>query len=122
MTGNSDYEATMAAQSADVQAMAAAVQAFAKGQGVPLDAAVKWGQPSLAPPKRCGTSVRIGEVAGKAVLFVHCGSPVIERFLDIAPTAKVEGKRAFFPDGPDDPAVPLFLNIAFGYRLVAGPR
>ena len=117
MTGTSDFEATMSAQSAGVQAMAAAVRAFAKDQDVPLETAVKWGQPSLAPPKRSGTPVRIGEVAGNTMLFVHCGSPVIARFLEIAPTAKVEGNRAFIPDGPDDPALPLFLDIAFFYRV-----
>lgn len=90
--------------------------AFARARAVPVEVSVKWGQPSFAPPKRHGTPVRIGLSAGRPTYFVHCGSPVVARFRDVAPEAECEGTRAFVPDGADDPCIDLFLSIAFSYR------
>lgn len=82
----------------------------------PMVEAVKWGQPSLAPPKKFGTPVRLGLQGTRPALFVHCGSPVIARFREIAPEAELDGNRAYLPRGADDPALPVFLGIALGYR------
>jgi len=105
--------------SADVRALGAAIRSFAKVSDIALTESLKWGQPSFAPPRSTGTPVRIGESAGRPAVFVHCTSPVVAQFLGVVPDAMTEGTRAFFPDGADDPALPVFLSIAFGYRKFA---
>lgn len=94
-----------------------AVLHVAQGKGItPMVEAVKWGQPNIAPPKSIGTPVRLGLHGGRPALFVHCGSPVMARFRDVAPEAETDGNRAYMPCGADDPTLPIFLGIALAYR------
>ncbi len=118
MTETSKIDGALAQLPPDVLRLAQVVRRFAAAQDIALREEIKWGQPSFAPPKKSGTPVRLGQSAGKATFYVHCGSPVIERFLSVMPNAKVEGQRAFLPASLDDPAIDMFLAIAFGYRYM----
>lgn len=117
MSNTTDIDAALADLPDQAQALALCVRDFARDAGIPLTEALKWGQPSFAPPQRAGTPVRVGAEAGRAALYVHCGSPVADMFRDLEPEAEVAGQRCYLPDGPDDPALPVFLGLAFGYKL-----
>lgn len=116
MTDRGGAASIMAEQGDDIEALASVIRAFAQGQGIALSEAFKWGQPSFAPPVRMGTPVRVGEHGGRPALFVHCQSPVMARFREVVPDAVIDKQRAFMPAGPHDPAIAIFLGIAFRYK------
>ena len=116
MTGTSDVAAALDALPSGVTELACEIRRFARAMGVSLVETVKWGQPSFAPPPREGTPVRLGWEAGRPALYVHCSSPVAAMFRDLAPDADVRGNRCYIPQGAQDPALPVFLDMAFSYK------
>ncbi len=44
----------------------------------PIEETLKWGQPAYVPPRKSGTTIRLGQLAGEAALFVHCQTSIIE--------------------------------------------
>lgn len=95
----------------------------------PLTETLKWGQPSyLTAESGSGTTVRIGRVKdepgrpeGRAAVFVHCQSGLIDSFREVYPDElSYQGRRAILlaPD-EDVPEAPLrhCLALALTHRL-----
>ncbi|KMW59341.1 hypothetical protein AIOL_004323 [Candidatus Rhodobacter oscarellae] len=63
--------------------------------GIEVTEALKWGQPAFLPPKRDGTTIRLGATPTHAKLFVHCQTTLIDQYRDRFPTEfTYEGNRA----------------------------
>ena len=116
MTESFDVADVLDALPPGVGELAGEIRRFARAMGICLVESVKWGQPSFAPSPRDGTAVRLGLEAGQPALFVHCRSPVVSLFRDLAPDAAVNGNRCYMPQGAQDPAIPVFLDLAFSYK------
>lgn len=63
------------------------ILAAAKDANVaPIEETLKWGQPAFVPPRRDGTTLRLGAREDHVALFVHCQTDLVGRW------------RALFPD------------------------
>lgn len=61
----------------------------------PLTETLKWGQPAFLPPKRDGTTIRLGASDTHAALYVHCQTSIIAQVQAQFPTEfTYEGNRA----------------------------
>lgn len=61
----------------------------------PIEETLKWGQPAFVPPKKFGTTIRLGAAETHAVLYVHCQTNLVQQFKEIFPTEfTYEGNRA----------------------------
>ncbi|MEO1613827.1 MAG: hypothetical protein AAFU55_15950 [Pseudomonadota bacterium] len=82
-----------------------------------LAASLKWGQPSFALSPKQGTPVRLGLQGERPVVFVHCGTTLVENWRhrqgDAADTA---GNRCVFVDPEDVEAIRPFIRMALTYR------
>lgn len=69
----------------------------------PLTETLKWGQPAYLPAKKDGTTIRLGESAGRPAIFVHCQTSLVETYRDRFPTGFVyDGNRAvLLPESED---------------------
>ncbi|WP_299190721.1 DUF1801 domain-containing protein [uncultured Litoreibacter sp.] len=66
----------------------------------PLEETLKWGQPSVVPPKKSGTTIRLGLLGGKAALFVHCQTTIIDQARELfGGVAEFSGNRALVLGG-----------------------
>ena len=89
----------------------------------PVTETLKWGQPSyLTEATKAGTTLRLATSAnGRAALFVHCGTDLIEQFKTFYPdTFDYQGKRALILKS-QIPAVEAELRhciaLALTYKL-----
>lgn len=53
---------------------------------MPLTETLKWGQPAYLPDKKAGTTLRLGEDAGRPTLFVPCSTNLLDRYRDAFPS------------------------------------
>ena len=62
----------------------------------PLDESLKWGQPAYRPrAPRTGTTLRLGQHAGRPALFVPCSTTLVDGYRRDLPEAfDYEGDRA----------------------------
>jgi hypothetical protein len=99
--------------------------AAAKTDGVgALAETLKWGQPSyLTPETKSGTTVRIDAAkdgSGRAAMYFHCQTDLVDRFRSLYPELRYEGNRAIVFEANDDiPAEPLrhCVAMALTYHL-----
>ena len=89
----------------------------------PVTETLKWGQPSyLTEATKAGTTLRLATSGdGRAALFVHCGTDLIEQFRTFYPdTFDYQGKRALILKS-QIPAVEAELRhctaLALTYKL-----
>lgn len=69
------------AQAERLEELRQRILAVAKDRDVePIEETLKWGQPSLVPPKRDGTTLRLGTREGLCVLYVHCQTNLVEQW------------------------------------------
>lgn len=105
----------------------------ASSADIPVTEALKWGQPSFAPPKRLGTPVRLNwsEKAPERVdLLVHCQTPLISDWRTLFPEFTYSGSRALHlpvsgasASGlPNQDALRLILQNALSYRKSTSAR
>ncbi len=87
----------------------------------PLTETLKWGQPSyLTEATGAGTTVRLGESAGMAALFVNCRTTLVDEYRTLfADILDFEGKREVrIPLEGDLPSGPLgtCIELALTYH------
>lgn len=72
------------------------ILAAAKAADVaPVDETLKWGQPAFVPPKREGTTLRLGAREDHVALFVHCQTDLVGRWRTLFPNVfQYEDNRA----------------------------
>ncbi len=85
-----------ASEAAKLMEAHALIHAEAARLGIgPLEDTLKWGQPSVVPPKTSGTTIRLGLLGGKAAVFVHCQTSIIETAREtFGGVAEFSGNRA----------------------------
>lgn len=82
----------------------------------PIEETLKWGQPAYVPPKKSGTTIRLGLLGGKAALFVHCQTNIIEQARELfGGVAEFSGNRALLLGG-DARAVTQVICAALTYH------
>ena len=89
-----------------------------------LQETLKWGQPSYLPRRpRVGTTVRLGAApanTGKAALFVHCQTRLIETCRHVHPELDYAGNRAILLEPGDAlprDALDHFIRLALTYHI-----
>ena len=84
----------------------------------PLTETLKWGQPAYLPPKRMGTTIRLGTQGGTPALFVHCQTDLVGRWRTLFPTEfAYDGNRAvLIPDDAPEPALAHIIAMALTYH------
>ena len=61
----------------------------------PVEETTKWGQPAFVPPRRVGTTLRLGARAAQCALYVHCQTDLVDCWRTLFPDAfGYEGTRA----------------------------
>lgn len=70
-------------------------------KALPLQEALRWGQPAYLAPK--GSTIRLGgHKSARFALFVHCQSRLMGEFTSAFPGEdRVDGNRAILFDSPD---------------------
>jgi hypothetical protein len=82
----------------------------------PLDETLKWGQPAYVPPRRFGTTLRLGQLGGAPALFVHCQTTIIEEARAVfGNEAEFSGSRALILGG-SDAATSHVISAALTYH------
>ena len=83
---------------------------------IPLTETLKWGQPAFLPPKKDGTTIRLGwsdKHPGEARRFVHCQTSLVSTWRDLFPDLTYDGNRAIcLPPNSPLPEAPLRHAIA----------
>lgn len=85
-----------------IDAMRAMIFEVAEDLGVgPLTETLKWGEPAyLTAASRAGTTIRLGARGGRAALFFHCQTPLVEEARMAFPDHfDFEGNRAVILKG-----------------------
>ncbi|TCL10148.1 uncharacterized protein DUF1801 [Shimia isoporae] len=75
----------------------ALIHATATETGVAVEEALKWGQPSFAPPKRIGTPIRLNwsqKTPDRIDLLVHCQTTLVSDWRALFPEFSYDGSRA----------------------------
>ena len=111
------HDALFAAAPADIAARLTTlrdqIRSIAQGLDVPLEETLKWGAPSFVPPKRVGTTIRLGHNGQDCVLYVHCQTDLVSRWRMLFPTEfTYEGNRAVVIPVKDPFAKGAFDQIA----------
>lgn len=90
------------------------VLAAAKAADVaPIEETLKWGQPAFVPPKREGTTLRLGAREDHVALFVHCQTDLVSRWRTLFPHAfQYEDNRAVRIPATGDYDADAFHHLA----------
>jgi len=79
----------------------------------PIEETLKWGEPAFVPPKRIGTTLRLGTQPEHCVLFVHCQTTLVEQWRSLFPDQfTYEGNRAVLIPATGPYATDAFDQIA----------
>lgn len=103
-------------------ALRSLIHETAKNRNIPLTEALKWGQPSFAPPKRLGTPIRLGwskKAPDRIDLLVHCQTTLVSDWRALFPELAYAGTRALqipLQDPLNKPALKMIIASALTYR------
>lgn len=113
---------------AAMQTLRDLIHATAEEANAPISEALKWGQPSFAPPKRLGTPIRLSHSTknpNRIDLLVHCQTTLVSDWRTLFPEFTYDGTRALhIPlDAPlNQDALRLIIQSALTYRKPAEAR
>ncbi|MBL1437784.1 MAG: DUF1801 domain-containing protein [Rhodobacteraceae bacterium] len=87
----------------------ARIKAVALAENIPLEEALRWGQPAYLAAK--GSTIRLGTPkSGGFAIYTHCQTSLMSDFKAICPELNFEGNRAVhFAAGETPPASLEFL-------------
>ena len=75
--------------------MRAEILAAAADLAISVEETTKWGEPAFVPPKRVGTTLRLGHRPEHCALFVNCQTTLVDQWRTLFPDAfEYEGTRA----------------------------
>lgn len=78
-----------------LEEMRGAILAAAAALDIPVTETTKWGQPAFVPPRRVGTTLRLGTQGAHCALFVHCQTALVDQWRERFPQSfSYEGNRA----------------------------
>ena len=93
-------------------------------QILPLEETLKWGQPAYVPPKKKGTTIRLGIHGAHLAMFVHCQTDLVGRWRTQFPDEfTYDGNRAvLLPEGADLNEDALYQMICMALNYHADKR
>ncbi len=118
---NANVAAAFAAFPAEVRAgllgLRARIFGIALAENIPLEEALRWGQPAYLAPK--GSTIRLGvPKTGGFAIYTHCQSSLMSDFRALCPDLNFEGNRAVhFLAGETPPeAIDMLIRAALTYH------
>ncbi len=98
-------------------ALRARILAVAAEEGIPVEEALRWGQPAYLAAK--GSTIRLGvPKTGGYAIYTHCQTTLISDFRALCPELRFEGNRAVhFAAGEVAPeAIDMLIRTALTYH------
>jgi len=111
------YAAFPAEVRAGLMALRARVLAVAAAEGIPVEEALRWGQPAYLAPK--GSTIRLGvPKTGGYAIYTHCQTTLMNDFRALCPELRFEGNRAVHFTAKETPpaALDMLIRAALTYH------
>ncbi len=111
------FEAFPAEVRAGLMGLRARILAVALAEGIPVEEALRWGQPAYLAPK--GSTIRLGAPkTGGFAIYTHCQTTLMSGFKAICPDLNFEGNRAVHFAAAEEPpqAIDLLIHAALTYH------
>ena len=111
------FEAFPAEVGAGLMGLRARILAVALAEGIPVEEALRWGQPAYLAPK--GSTIRLGAPkTGGFAIYTHCQTTLMSDFKAICPDLNFEGNRAVHFAAAEEPpkAIDLLIHAALTYH------
>lgn len=86
----------------------------------PLEETLKWGQPAYLPPRKDGTTIRLGASEKHVVLYVHCQTDLVGRYRILFPDEFIyqDNRAVMVPveDAFEQAAMEQMIGMALTYH------